>query len=102
MMLAMEPVTERLRNFLQYVAIKLIDDPARAQLKVAELAPKKVRFKLVLAQGDVAMLIGRNGFTASAIRSVLKAAADKEDVQVSLQIHSHEEEDEFLAQEEGQ
>lgn len=102
MLRGMEPVTERLRSFLQYVAIKLIDDPAQAQLKVAELAPKKLRFKLVLAQGDVAMLIGRNGFTASAIRSVLKAAAEREGVQVSLQIHSHEEEEEQLAREEGQ
>lgn len=95
----MQAVTERLRNFLQYVAIKLIDDPSRAQLKVAELGPKKLRFKLVLSQADVAMLIGRNGFTASAIRSVLKAAADKEGVQVNLQIHSHEEEAEILARE---
>ncbi|MEN9975746.1 MAG: hypothetical protein RLZZ282_1752 [Verrucomicrobiota bacterium] len=96
----MEPVTERLRNFLQYVALKLIDDPKQAQLKVAELAPKKVRFKLVLAQADVAMLIGRNGFTASAIRSVLKGAAEREGVQVSLQIHSHEEEAALLARNE--
>ncbi len=101
MIRGMDPVTERLRNFLQYVAIKLIDDPSQAQLKVAELGPKKVRFKLVLAQQDVAMLIGRNGFTASAIRSVLKAAAEKEGVQVNLQIHSHEEEAEMLAEEEG-
>lgn len=93
----MEPVTDRLKNYLQYVAVKLIDDPAQAQLKVAELAPKKLRFKLVLSKGDVAVLIGRNGFTASAIRSVLKSAAEKEGVQVSLQIHSHEEEEEMLA-----
>lgn len=93
----MQAVTDRLRNFLQYVAVKLIDEPSQAQLKVAELGPKRLRFKLVLAQADVAMLIGRNGFTASAIRSVLKAAAEREDVQVSLQIHSHEEEMELLA-----
>ena len=91
---AMQAVTDRLRNFLQFVAVKLIDEPAKAQLKVA-----KLRFKLVLAKDDVAMLIGRNGFTASAIRSVLKAAADKEGVQVTLQIHSHEEEAEYLARE---
>ena len=97
MMDSMQAVTERLRNFLQFVAIKLIDDPSQAQLKVAELGPRKLRFKLVLAQADVAMLIGRNGFTASAIRSVLKAAAEKEGVQVNLQIHSHEEEAEILA-----
>lgn len=97
----MQPATERLRNFLQYVAVKLIDEPSQAQLKVAELAPKKLRFKLVLAKADVATLIGRNGFTASAIRNVLKAAADQEGVQVSLQIHSHEEEAEMLASGEG-
>jgi len=97
----MQPVTEKLRNFLQYVALKLIDDPTQAQLKVAELGPKRVRFKLVLGKQDVAMLIGRNGFTASAIRSVLKAAADREGVQVTLQIHSHEEEAELLARGEG-
>ena len=97
----MQPVTEKLRNFLQYVALKLIDDPTQAQLKVAELSPKRLRFKLVLAKPDVAMLIGRNGFTASAIRSVLKAAADREAVQVSLQIHSHEEEAELLARGDG-
>lgn len=95
--ITMQEVTDRLRNFLQYVAVKLIDDPSQAQLKVAELGPKRLRFKLVLAQADVAMLIGRNGFTASAIRSVLKAAAEREGVQVSLQIHSHEEEMEILA-----
>jgi uncharacterized protein len=96
---AMQAVTDRLRNFLQFVAVKLIDDPSKAQLKVAELGPKRLRFKLVLAQEDVAMLIGRNGFTASAIRSVLNAAAEKEGVKVNLQIHSHEEEAEFLARE---
>jgi predicted RNA-binding protein YlqC (UPF0109 family) len=97
----MNPVTERLRNFLQYVAVKLIDDPGQAQLKVAELGPRKVRFKLVLAREDVAMIIGRNGFTASAIRNVLKAAAEKEGVQATLMIHSHEEEAELLARGDG-
>lgn len=97
MLAGMEPVTDRLKNFLQYVAVKLIDEPGQAQLKVAELGPKKLRFKLVLAKADVAMLIGRNGFTASSIRNVLKAAAEKEGVQVTLQIHSHEEEAEMLA-----
>jgi predicted RNA-binding protein YlqC (UPF0109 family) len=95
----MQAVTDRLKNFLQYVAVNLIDEPSQAQLKVAELGPKRLRFKLVLAKPDVAMLIGRNGFTASAIRGVLKAAAEREGVQVSLQIHSQEEEAELLAKE---
>jgi predicted RNA-binding protein YlqC (UPF0109 family) len=95
----MQAVTDRLKNFLQFVAVNLIDEPSQAQLKVTELGPKRLRFKLVLAKQDVAMLIGRNGFTASAIRGLLKAAAERDGVQVSLQIHSHEEELELLARE---
>lgn len=90
-------ITDQLRAFLQTIAVQLIDYPAEAQLKVAEIGPKRLRFKLVLSQVDVAMLIGRNGFTASAIRSVMKAAADRAGVHVTLQIHSHEEEAELLA-----
>ena len=48
----MQAVTDKLRNFLQFVAVKLIDEPAKAQLKVAEIGPKKLRFKLVLAKED--------------------------------------------------
>ena len=98
---SMQAVTDRLKNFLQFVAVKLIDSPEKAQLKVAELGPNRLRFKLILDQQDVAILIGRNGFTASAIRSVLKAAANKEGVQVSLQIHSHEEEEKLISREEA-
>jgi predicted RNA-binding protein YlqC (UPF0109 family) len=95
-------VTDRLRNFLQYVAVNLIDEPGQAQLKVIELAPNVLRFKLVLAKKDVMLLIGRNGFTAAAIRSLLKAAAKRSGIQVLLQIHSHEEEAELLASEAAQ
>lgn len=97
----MQVVTDQIRNFLQYIAVQFIEHPDRAQLKVAELGPKRLRFKLVLESSDVALLIGRNGFSASAIRGVLKAASERADVQVSLQVHSHEEEEEILAREES-
>jgi uncharacterized protein len=95
----MQEVSDQLRNFLQYIAVQFIDHPDRAQLKVAQLGDKRLRFKLILDSSDVALLIGRNGFTASAIRSILKAAAERQDVQVTLQIHSHEEEAEMQRRE---
>jgi predicted RNA-binding protein YlqC (UPF0109 family) len=88
----MQALTLRLKNFLQYVVANLIDEPTHAQIKVMEISPGVLRFKLVLVQKDVAMLIGREGFTAAAIRSILKAAAGMHGVQALLQIHSHEEE----------
>jgi predicted RNA-binding protein YlqC (UPF0109 family) len=95
----MQLATDQIRNFLQYIAVQFIEFPAEAQLKVTELGPKRLRFKLVLRQSDVALLIGRNGFSASAIRGVVKSVAERDDVNVSLQIHSHEEEAEMLAKE---
>lgn len=88
----MQAIIVRLKNFLQYVVVNLIDEPNHAQIKVSEVGPKVLRFKLVLVKRDVAMLIGREGFTASAIRSILKAAAEMNGVQALLQIQSHEEE----------
>lgn len=81
----------RLKNFLEYVVVNLIDEPGHAQIKVREIAPAVLRFRLVLVKRDVAMLIGIQGHTASAIRSVLKAAAGVHGVNALLEILSHEE-----------
>ncbi|MES2439409.1 MAG: KH domain-containing protein [Verrucomicrobiota bacterium] len=95
----MQEITLRLKNFLQFVVVNLIDEPNHAQIKVAPLEPSGLRFKLVLTKKDVSMLIGREGLTAAAIRGLLKSAAQSYGVQALLQIHSHEEEG-LLAEEE--
>ena len=88
----MQETTEQIRNFLQFIAMQLITHKDEAQLKIAEVSPDHVRFRLILNRADVALLIGRNGFTASAIRNILKAAAIRDGVNATLQIISHEEE----------
>ena len=96
----MQTITVRLKNFLEYVVVNLIDQPERAQIKVTEMGPSGLRFKLVLEQKDVVLLIGREGFTAAAIRNLVKAAAGMHGVQALLQIVSHQEEQAFLAKDE--
>ena len=90
----MQEVTEQMRNFLQFIALQFITKPDQAQLKVTEATEQEnhIRFRLIVTKEDIAILIGKNGFTASAIRNVLKAAAIREGITVSLQITSHEEE----------
>lgn len=95
----MQSTAEQIRNFLQYVALQFIEHPEQAQLRMAVGEDEHVRFRLILAKSDVAVLIGRNGFTASSIRNILKAAAQRDNLSVSLQIISHEEEQERLARE---
>jgi len=93
----MQETTDQIKDFLQFVALQFIEHPNQAQLRVAEVDSTHISFRLVVAQSDVAMLIGRNGFTASAIRNVMKAAAIRHDIKASLQIHSHEEERQRMA-----
>jgi len=93
----MQEVTEQMRNFLQFIALQFINHPEQAQLRVAETSETHIRFRLIVAQADIAILIGKNGFTASAIRNVLKAAAVREGINATLQIVSHEEEHQRMA-----
>ena len=93
----MHETTDQIKDFLQFITLQFINHPDQAELRVAEVDDNHIRFRLIVAQPDVAMLIGRNGFTASAIRNVMKAAAIRHGVQASLQIHSHEEERQRMA-----
>ncbi len=94
-----QAITLRLKNFLQFVVVNLISEPSNAQIKVTQMGPTGLRLKLVLVQKDVAMLIGKEGHTAAAIRNILKATAAMHGVQALLQIHSHEDELALLAKE---
>lgn len=92
----MEKTAEQIKAFLQYIAVKLIKYPQDAQLKFAEVDTNHYRYRLILNQADVALLIGRNGYNASAVRSILKAAAQRDGISATLQIISQEEEQERL------
>jgi predicted RNA-binding protein YlqC (UPF0109 family) len=82
----------RLRSFLHFTAVNLIDEPEQAEIRIQEIGPGAFRFKLVVTPQDLKVLIGREGATGAAIRNLLKMAALEKGVHVLLQIISHEEE----------
>jgi predicted RNA-binding protein YlqC (UPF0109 family) len=88
----MQALIGRLKDFIQYVVVNLIDEPNHAHVRIQEIAPNVLRLKLVLTKRDVAMLIGTGGHTAAAIRRLVKDSARAKGVHALLQIHSHEEE----------
>ena len=79
----MHPAVEQIRQYLQLIALQFVQHPEQAELRVAE-SPQgdAVRFRLILEKTDVARIIGRNGMTASAIRSLAKAAGEKNGIKV--------------------
>ena len=88
----MHPAVEQIRQYLQLIALQFVQHPEQAELRVAE-SPQgdAVRFRLILEKTDVARIIGRNGMTASAIRSLAKAAGAKHGIKVIVHMLSHEE-----------
>ena len=77
---------EALREFLTYVVANLIDHPKEATIASGRNANGGLVFRVLLAPDDVRLVHGRNGMTASAIRSLLQTAAERHGLKVSLKI----------------
>jgi predicted RNA-binding protein YlqC (UPF0109 family) len=84
---------EALREFLMYVVANLIDHPGQASIAVGTNVNGAVSYRLQLAPDDVKRVVGKNGFTISAIRSLMNVAARKHNVKVSLRVDGVREED---------
>lgn len=77
---------EALREFLSYVVANLIDHPQQASIAIGTSASGATSFRVQLAPDDVRRVIGKNGLTISAIRSLLNTAAEKHGIRVSLKV----------------
>lgn len=89
----MQELIVRLRSFLHFVAMNLIDEPEQAQIRIQEIEPGVVRFKFVVTPKDLVTMLGRDGSTASSIRNLMKASAAGIGAHVLLQFLSLEDEE---------
>jgi hypothetical protein len=74
-----------MKEFLEYIAKHLVDQPETVVIDHDE-KDNKVVFKLKVAERDVGKVIGRNGRTAQAMRTLLAAVAAKEGKRAILEI----------------
>ncbi len=77
---------EALREFLSYVVANLIDHPDQATIAIGPGSNGAVSYRVQLAPDDVRQVIGKNGMTVSAIRSLLNVAAEKHGIKISLRV----------------
>ncbi len=75
-----------MKEFIDYIAKHLVDNPD--QVEVEERAPEenKVVLALKVQSGDVGKVIGKQGRTAQAMRTLLTAIAAKEGQRAILEI----------------
>ena len=74
-----------MKELVIYIAQALVDHPE--QVEVKEIAGEKTLiYELKVGQGDLGKVIGKEGRTAKAIRSIITAAAMKIGKRAQLEI----------------
>ena len=75
-----------MRELLVYLAQQLVDEPERVEVEEFEEDDGTLVLELSVGEDDYGKVIGRGGRTAQALRTVVKAAAVKDNRRVLLDI----------------
>ncbi len=75
-----------MRELLEFLARSLVADPDAVVVNEIEEIDGEVVLELEVAEDDLGRVIGRGGRVANALRSVMKAAATREDKRVVVDI----------------
>ena len=75
-----------MRELLVYLAQALVDEPERVQVEEFEEDDGTLVLELSVADDDYGKVIGRGGRTAQALRTVVKAAAARDNRRVLVDI----------------
>ncbi|MDK2798394.1 MAG: uncharacterized protein PWP27_411 [Clostridiales bacterium] len=74
-----------MKELLEAIAKSLVDNPAEVSVNEVE-GEQSIILELRVAQTDMGKVIGKQGRIAKAIRTVVKAAATKENKRVIVEI----------------
>jgi predicted RNA-binding protein YlqC (UPF0109 family) len=74
------------RELLEFVARALVDSPEKVRVEEFEEDDGTLVLELSVGDDDYGKIIGRGGRTAQALRTVIKAAAVKDNRRVLLDI----------------
>ena len=75
-----------MRELLVYLARQLVDEPAKVEVEQFEEDDGTLVLELSLGDDDYGKVIGRGGRTAQALRTIIKAAAVKDNRRVLVDI----------------
>ena len=75
-----------MKEFLDYLVSSLVEQPDAVRIEEFEEDDGTLVLELTVAQEDYGKVIGRGGRTAQALRTVIKAAAVKDNRRVLVDI----------------
>ena len=69
---------------LTHIVTSIVDDPEAVHVETSE-SRGRVRLDVRVGPGDLGRVIGRRGRTAQSIRTVVRAAASRDDTDVDIE-----------------
>jgi predicted RNA-binding protein YlqC (UPF0109 family) len=74
-----------MKELVEYIAKALVDNPDKVEVKEIS-GEKSVIYELRVGEGDLGKVIGKDGRTAKAMRTLLTAASMKKGKRAQLEI----------------
>jgi uncharacterized protein len=74
-----------MKQLVEYIAQALVDHPDKVEVKEI-VGEKTLIYEVRVGEGDLGKIIGKEGRTAKAIRSIIAAAAMKQGKRAQLEI----------------
>ena len=75
-----------MKEVLEIIAKALVDNPDMVNITEVNNDDDSITLELRVAEGDMGKVIGKQGRIAKALRTVVKAAASRENKKVSVDI----------------
>ncbi len=75
-----------MKEVLEIIAKALVDNPDQVNITEVDNEDSTVTLELRVAESDMGKVIGKQGRIAKALRTVVKAAASRENKKVSVDI----------------
>ena len=75
-----------MKELLEVIVLPLVDNPQDVEITETEKEDGEILLSLKVNSSDMGKVIGRQGRIAKAIRTVMKAAANKDGKKVAVEI----------------
>ncbi len=75
-----------MKELLKAIVLPLVENPLDVEITETEKEDGEILLSLKVASSDMGKVIGRQGRIAKAIRTVMKAAANKDGKKVAVEI----------------
>lgn len=81
-----DEVIDQLSDLVDYIARALVDEPEQVRVDIVEEDDRAIVFELTVAPDDLGKVIGRDGRTARAMRTLLAATSARQRRRAILEI----------------